>query len=131
AEAVVGQHDVVLRPELVAPERGTDRQREPRAREGRPEAVLLAREVVAGRDRVAARVDADEDQAQARPQQAGQRLEGRLYPPPPAGGCAGARRSVAATANRAPAPRPGSAAARPANASRARPGSASAAPPRA
>src|SRR6185503_5209180 len=68
ADAVGEEDAVVLGAEGGDAERRPSGRAQDGAREGGPEAVRLAREVVAALDRVGARVDADEDEVEARGQ---------------------------------------------------------------
>ena len=73
-EAEAEKCAVVLRQQALDAERGARLGRQNRLREGRPEPVRAAREVVSALGREAARVDADEDDRKTLPQKVGKRL---------------------------------------------------------
>jgi hypothetical protein len=74
AEAEAEKGAVVLRQQAFDAERGARFGRKRRLREGRPEPVRAAREIVPTLGRVAARVDPDEDDRKPLPQKVGKRL---------------------------------------------------------
>ena len=95
-EPAVEEGTVVLRQQPVDAERGARFGRQRRPREGRPEPVRAAREIVPALGRVAARIDPDEDDRKPLPQKVGERLvrqwrRGSRASPPRREGAAAAR----------------------------------------